>query len=121
MADAGTLDVAARCVDDIERVGLVSWTQEQRDLVIKLARAGIDAARRTRKRDVLVAECVVILRAAGLDKRIVENTAERVIDALGVAVLVEEHERPKTAVESTGDSFEMTVEEFEAQHGQRTA
>jgi hypothetical protein len=75
--------------------------------------------RRYRKRDVLVAQIVLLMRTAELRHPVFDNSIEyqeqianRLIDAMGVAVLVE-GESPNTGVIASGDVEMMSREAFE--------
>lgn len=128
MHDLGQLLPGSAFDASVEDDCVVLDTDDAAKLIL-MALEGHALKRRYRKRDVLVAQLTVFFTTAlptedlrpeaGNLARMMENLAERCIDTLGTALLVE-GERPQTANVATGETEEMSVEEFLArEHGRR--
>lgn len=93
-------------------------TDEELGRLLLLARRGVETERRVRGRNDLVAQIVMVLTTAApaMDAPQRINIAERVIDALGKALLVD-GEGGQTANMPTGEKEEMTVDEFLEREG----
>lgn len=92
----------------------------ERDELVALARAALDFSKRVRGRDDLVGQIVMVLTTAApaMDMPQRVNIAERLIDALGAALLVD-GPKAQTANMPTGEKESMSLAEFLEREGQR--